>query len=99
MKYFDLYQELCPGTAVNIETISGFNRELRTNDDSFWKAWPKGKPKGYEEFLKLAKKGKPRKPWSPPKGVNKSKADQDYQKNEIANSINYCRDKLGLGLK
>ena len=99
VKYFDLYQELCPGTAVNIETISGFNRELRTNDDSFWKAWPKGKPKGYEEFLKLAKNGKPRKPWSPLKGVNKSKADQDYQKNEIANSINYCRDKLGLGLK
>ena len=99
VKYFDLYQKLCPKTAVNIETISGFNRELRINDDSFWKAWPKGKPKGYEEFLKLAKKGKPRKAWAPPKGVNKDKADQDYQKNEIANSIDYCRNKLGLGLK
>ena len=97
--YFDLYQKLCPGTAVNIETISGFNRELRLNDESFWKAWPKGKPKGYDKFLELAKNGKPRKPWTPPKNIDKSKADQDYQKSEIAKSINYCQNQLGLGIK
>ena len=97
--YFDLYQKLCPSTAVNIETISGFNRELKVNDESFWKAWPKGKPKGYDKFLELAKNGKPRKPWTPPKNIDKSKADQDYQKSEIAKSINYCQNQLGLGIK
>ena len=97
--YFDLYQKLCPDTAVNIETISGFNRELKVNDESFWKAWPKGKPKGYDKFIELAKKGKPRKPWTPAKNIDKSKADQDYQKSEIAKSIDYCQNKLGLGIK
>ena len=97
--YFELYAKLCPGTAVNIETISGFNRELKTRDKAFWQAWPDGKPKGYDKFLALAKKGKPRKAWSAPAGISKEKANQDYQKNEIAKSIFYCRKNLGLGLR
>ncbi len=95
--YFELYARLCPATAVNIETISGFNRELRISDKEFWKAWPDGEPKGYDQFLALAKKGKPRKAWSAPEGVDKKKATQDYQKGEIAKSIFYCRKNLGLG--
>ena len=94
-----MFQKLCPKTAVNIETISGFNRELKINDESFWKAWPNGKPKGYDKFIQLAKKGKPRKAWSPPSNVEKSQADKDYQRSEISKSISYCRNKLGLGKK
>ena len=97
--YFELYAKLCPGTAVNIETISGFNRELKTRDKAFWKAWPDGEPKGYDKFLALARKGKPRKAWAAPAGVDKKKATQDYQKGEIAKSIFYCRKNLGLGLR
>ncbi|MGB0609637.1 MAG: sugar phosphate isomerase/epimerase family protein [Verrucomicrobiales bacterium] len=97
--YFDLFQKLCPKTAVNIETISGFNRELKINDESFWKAWPNGKPKGYDKFIQLAKKGKPRKAWSPPANIEKSQADKDYQRSEISKSISFCRNKLGLGKK
>jgi hypothetical protein len=47
----------------------------------------------------LAKKGKPRKAWSPPSNVEKSQADKDYQRSEISKSISYCRNKLGLGKK
>jgi len=97
--YFALYAKLCPDTAVNIETISGFNRELRTKDKEFWKPWPKGEPIGYDKFIALAKKGKPRKSWEAPNGIDKKKANQDYQKGEIARSIRYCKEKLGLGLK
>jgi sugar phosphate isomerase/epimerase len=97
--YFELYSKLCPNTAVNIETISGFNRELKIKDKAFWEAWPKGKPVGYDKFIALAKKGEPRKAWEVPKGVEKKKADKDYQKGEIARSIRYCKEKLGLGLK
>ncbi|RZO18996.1 MAG: sugar phosphate isomerase/epimerase [Verrucomicrobiaceae bacterium] len=96
--YFELYSKLCPDTAVNIETISGFNRELKIKDESFWKAWPKGKPAGYDKFITLAKKGEPRKAWKAPKGVEKKKADRDYQRSEIARSIRYCKENLGLGL-
>ena len=38
---------------------------LKTKDKEFWKAFPKGEPKGYDKFLALAKKGKPRKAWNP----------------------------------
>lgn len=95
--YFALYAELCPDTAVNIETISGFNRELKIKDKAFWKAWPKGEPEGYDKFLALAKKGEPRDPWKAPEGVGKEEATKDYQRGEIERSIAYCKKELGLG--
>ncbi len=95
--YFDLYAKLCPGTAVNIETISGFNHELRVKDEEFWKGWPRGEPEGYDKFLALAKKGRPREPWRAPEGGDRGRATADYQRAEIERSIAYCRGKLGLG--
>lgn len=83
--FFKRFAELCPQVAVNIETISGFNRELKTKQDDFWKAWPKGKPKGYDKFLALAKKGKAR---------EVKKIDQ---REDIERSITYCKKELGLG--
>lgn len=83
--FFARFAELCPDVAVNIETISGFNRELQVKKDDFWKAWPKGKPKGYDKFLALAKSGKPR------------KAGPVDQREDISKSIAYCRKELGLG--
>lgn len=95
--FFKRFAELCPQAAVNIETISGFNRELRVKDDEFWKSWPGGKPKGYDQFLALAKKGTPRAPWKAPADVDRNKAQQDFQRGDIERSIAYCREKLGLG--
>ena len=83
--FFQRFSELCPHAAVNIETISGFNRELKVKEDGFWKAWPKGKPKGYDKFLALAKTGKPR------------KAGKVDQLQDIERSIAYCKTELGLG--
>lgn len=37
--YFARFAELCPEVAVNIETISGFNRELRTDTVSLSAPW------------------------------------------------------------
>jgi sugar phosphate isomerase/epimerase len=99
--YFELYAKLCPQTAVNIETISGFNRELKVNDESYWKAWPKGKPVGYDKFLALAKKGGPREAWKPGNRADgdKNAATKEYQKGEIERSIAYCKKTLGLGVR
>ena len=83
--FFKRFAELCPHVAVNVETISGFNYELKTGSDDFWKAWPKGKPKGYDKFLALAKKGKPR------------EAGRVDQREDIEKSIAYCKKELGLG--
>ncbi len=97
-EYFTVFRQLCPHVAVNIETISGFNREFKLNDDEFWKSFPTGKPKGYEQFLAFAENGKPREPYQRPENISRTRADQNYQQTELERSIAYCR-KIGLGVK
>jgi hypothetical protein len=92
--YFKRFAELCPNAPVQIETISGFNRELAFQKDGFWKAWPKGKPRSLTAFEKWAAPGKAKKPHQ-----SSSKEDeQNYQKGEIERSITYCKS-LGLGVR
>ena len=95
-KYFAYYRKICPEAPVCIETISGFNHELKVKQDDFWKAWPKGKPKGYGKFEAFAKRGKPIETFKPAAGGDRKKAQQQFQKGDIERSIRYCR-KLGLG--
>jgi sugar phosphate isomerase/epimerase len=97
--YFKRFAELCPHAPVHIETISGFNREFPYLKDDFWKGFPKAKAADFAKFLALAKRGQPREPWSPPAGVDRKIAEQDYQKSEVERSIKYCKETLGLGVK
>ena len=96
--YFARFAELCPQAPVNIETISGFNRELPYLQADFWKTWPKARASEFARFLAIAKQGKPRAAWSPPAGQDRKVAEQAYQKSEVERSIRYCKS-LGLGLK
>jgi sugar phosphate isomerase/epimerase len=95
-RYFARFAELCPEAPVQIETISGFNKELAVKDEEFWRAWPGGKPEGYDKFLALAKQGKPKDAWKPEKGEDRKEAQKVYQKREIEKSIEYCKE-IGLG--
>lgn len=97
-KYFSLFAQLCPDVSVNIETISGANREIALNQDEFWRAWPKGKPQGFEAFMALAKKGKPKPAYQPPPGGDQEKSEQSFQQSQIERSIQYCKS-IGLGRK
>jgi len=97
--YFDRFLKLCPQTPVHIETISGFNREFPLWSEDFWKPWPQARATDLARFLAIAKRGKPRAPWSAPEGKDRKLAEQEYQKDEIERSIRYCKEKLGLGLK
>ena len=94
-KYFSHFGKMCPDAPVCIETISGFNHELKVKMDEFWKAWPKGKPKGFEKFEAFARRGKVEK-FKPAAGVDRKKAQQQFQRGDIERSLRYCR-KLGLG--
>jgi len=98
-KYFDRFEELCPGVPVHIETISGFNREIPYLKSDFWNVWPKAKAVDFARFVALAKKGTPREPYKAPEGKDRKLAEQEYQKREIEQSIRYCKEHLGLGLK
>lgn len=96
-QYFATFDALCPGVPVHIETISGFNREIPYLKPEFWKAWPHMPAEAFAHFLALARQGKPRPVFQPPPGVDKTKAEQDFERGEIERSIKYCRETLGLG--
>ena len=66
------------------------------NINRLWKAWPKGKPKGYDKFEAFAKRCKAIGTFKAPKGADRKAAQQQFQKGDIERSIRYCR-KLGLG--
>ena len=95
-KYFSHFGKVCPNAPVCIETISGFNHELKVKMDEFWKAWPKGKPKGFDKFEAFARRGKAVEKFKPAAGVDRKKAQQQFQRGDIERSLRYCR-KLGLG--
>ncbi|YCM46552.1 sugar phosphate isomerase/epimerase [Verrucomicrobiaceae bacterium 227] len=92
--YFKRFAELCPQAPIQIETISGFNRELAIKKDEFWKTWPQGKPASLKAFEAWAAKGTAKKAH---KGGTKEE-EQAYQRGEIERSIAFCKT-LGLGRK
>ena len=98
-QYFERFAQLCPRVAVNIETISGSNREIPYLTEAFWKAYPQARAKDFARFLALAKRGKPREPVKFPEGPARAAAEQAFQKDQIERSIRYCKETLGLGLK
>ena len=97
--YVAKYAELCPTAPFMIETISGFNRPFPYLKPEFWKAWPKVRGHEFARFVAFAKRGKPRDAWKAPAGVDKKKAEQDFQKTDLERSLAYCRETLGLGTR
>ncbi len=97
--FFDLFEKACPGVAVHIETISGFPRTFPIYEREFWKLFPDGRAEDLAAFLALAKRGRPLEPFTPPAGAAKAAAEREYQLGELARSIAFCRDELGLGLR
>ena len=97
--FFDLFEKACPGVAVHIETISGFPRFFPIFDREFWALFPDSRADELAAFLALARRGRPLAPFKPPAGEARAAAEQGHQLGELARSIAYCRDALGLGLK
>ena len=97
--FFDLFEKACPGVAVHIETISGFARPFPLYDREFWKLFPDARAADLAAFLALAKRGRPIEPFKPPAGEDRAVAEREYQLGELARSITFCRDVLGLGVR
>jgi hypothetical protein len=96
---FKEWTDACPETPVQIETISGFAREFPYLEKDFWPPYSTIRPDDYSCFLALSRKGKTLAPFSAPDGVDKKKAQQDYQLAELEKSFFYCRKNLGMGRK
>jgi sugar phosphate isomerase/epimerase len=97
--FFTRFAQLCPQAPVHVETISGFNRELPYLRGEYWQQFPDYPARDFARFVALARRGRPRAPFAPPPGVERAKAEQEYQRGELARSIHYCRETLGLGLR
>jgi sugar phosphate isomerase/epimerase len=97
-RYVARWRELCPGTPIIIETISGFGRDFLYKKPEFWQHYER-RPAALASFEALARKGRPLPIFKAPDGVEKKLAEQEYQKAEITRSIQFLREKLGLGVR
>lgn len=99
--YLKRYQELCPNCPFILEVLSyTWVRELPYLEEAFWKNYPKAKASEFARFLAFAKRGKEYKiPEARPAGNNSKELEQAQQKWDLEQSLKYCKEILGVGLK
>ncbi len=98
-RYLARFAELCPGVPIQLEIISGFNREFPWRNPDFWVAYDRVPARTFAGFLELARRGRPKEPAVFPEGPSRREAEARYQLAELEKSIRYCRETLGLGLR
>ena len=96
---FAEWAKRCPDVPVQIETISGFSKEFPFLQSKFWAPYSAIRADDFSRFVLLSRKGKELKSFSPPAGVDRKKAQQEYQLSELERSLKFCREELGLGRK
>ncbi len=98
-RYFDRFAELCPGVPVQLEIISGFNREFPWRKPEFWVGYEKVPARTFARFLEVARHGHSKDPAVFPEGGSRREAEARYQLAELEKSLRYCREVLGLGVR
>jgi sugar phosphate isomerase/epimerase len=89
---------LCPQVPIHIETISGAQRAFPYKDPAFWEHYDR-RPDALARFEAFARRGRPLEAFRPPPGDAGRPVAQAQQKEELARSIAYLRDRIGLGRK
>ncbi len=99
--YVQRFRELCPDVPFVLEIISyKWGNELEYLKPEFWSRYPKARAREFAQFVALAKRGKPFKlPAGRPTEVASGNLEQAQQKFDLEQSLAYCREQLGLGLK
>jgi len=97
--FFDLFEDRCPGVTVHVETISGFPREFPIFTAEFWRGFPDARAEDLAGLLALARRGRPLEPFAPPPGVDRRRAEGDYQLAELSRSLAHSKTVLGLGVR
>ena len=99
--YVKRFTEFCPRAAFVLEIISyKWAAELPYLKPEFWSRFPRARAHEFARFVALAKRGKEyRVPAGRPAGQASRKLEQAQQKFDLEESLRYCKEKLGLGLK
>lgn len=90
-RYFARFAQLCPGVAVNIETIGGFAVEFPYHEEGFWDAFPKKTAAEFARFQNVVRRGAAMDPYDG--------NDKGRQRSELEKSLRYCREEIGLGVR
>jgi hypothetical protein len=80
---------------VNVEVITGSPCHIPYLIKDFWNFWSKARARDFAAFDALARLGKK----IPPHHSSNPSAEQAYQKNNLEDSIAYCKQMLGPGSK
>ena len=91
-QFADEWKKQCPKVPVMIETISGFARGFPYKSEDFWKNYDK-RPDALASFEALAKRGHKIESFKAADGVDRKKAEQDYQKGDLERSIAFLATK------
>lgn len=99
--YMKRWRELCPNTPFVLEIISGIGaREFAYHDTNFWAPFPDARPGDFSRFIAMTEVGQPFVE-SPerPSGENGNALQRAQQRWDLEESLDYCINKLGLGIK
>jgi hypothetical protein len=99
--YTALFQQLCPHVPFVLEIISyKWGNEAQYLTDEFWTRFPRARAHEFARFVALAKRGQEYQlPPGRPAGEASPELEQAQQKFDLEESLKYCRQQLGLGLK
>jgi sugar phosphate isomerase/epimerase len=99
--YVKRFQELCPHTPFVLEIISyRWSNEPQYLKPEFWSRFPRARAHEFARFVALAKRGKKFEiPPERPTGAASPALEQAQQKFDLEESLKYCKEVLGLGLK
>ncbi len=99
--YVKRFRELCPGVSFVLEIISyKWSNEVTYFEPEFWSRFPKARASEFARYVAFARQGKPYElPAGRPAGDASPKLEQAQQKFDLEESLKYCREVLGIGVK
>lgn len=78
---------------LQLEIISGFSKEFPYLEEKFWGPYSTISARDFARFLTLSQKGKSIDPFRARQGIDKLKAQQEFQLTELERSISFCKKK------
>ena len=99
--YLTRFQRLCPSVPFVLEIISyKWGNEAQYLTPEMWSRFPKARAHEFARYVALAKRGTPYQlPAGRPAGDASPQLEQAQQKFDLEQSLKYCRQQLGLGVK